>query len=392
MIVLESKLKGKQGQYLAIDNAIRTALFIRNKVVRFWMDNQGVARKELMQHSTWLRSEFEWCKKLNSMACQASVDRAWFAISRFYSNCKAKLSGNIGYPKFKKRGYSVEYKISGWKLSEDRKRLSLTDGFDIGTLRLIGTRDLNFYQLSQIKRVRIVRRADGYYAQFCIDSARVENPHPTGKETGIDVGLECFYTDSEGNTVENPRYLRKCEKSLKRSQKRVSKKFKRGEKASRNYVKAKNRLARKHLKVSRQRKDFAVKTARALIQSSDLVVYENLQVKNLVKNHKLAKSINDASWSLFIQWVEYLGKVYGVVVRSVNPAYTSQDCSNCGNRVKKTLSTRTHICQCGYVLNRDHNAAINILRKSTVGHTESKAWGQNDLCRVSESLLDKLAV
>ncbi len=126
------------------------------------------------------------------------------------------------------------------------------------------------------------------------------------------------------------------------------------------------------------------------MKSSDFVAYENLQVKNMVKNHKLAKSISDAAWSQFAQWLEYFGKVYGKTVIAVAPQYTSQECSNCGNLVKKTLSTRTHICGCGAILDRDHNAGKNILTKglkqagislnlNTVGHTEINAWGQNDL-------------
>ena len=170
--------------------------------------------------------------------------------------------------------------------------------------------------------------------------------------------------------------MRKSEKSLKRLQKKVSRK----KKGSNNRKKAINRLGRKHLQVSRQRKDFAVKTALCVVKSNDLVAFEKLQVKNMVKNSKLAKSISDAGWSLFTQWLEYFGKVYGRVVVPVAPQYTSQNCSNCGETVKKSLSVRTHVCKCGCVLDRDHNAAINILIKalrqagydvSTVGRTET---------------------
>jgi len=120
------------------------------------------------------------------------------------------------------------------------------------------------------------------------------------------------------------------------------------------------------------------------------VAFEKLQVKNMVKNSKLAKSISDAGWSLFTQWLEYFGKVYGRVVVPVAPQYTSQNCSSCGEIVKKSLSVRTHICQCGCILDRDHNAAINILAKalkqtgydlSTVGRTgTSNACGEMTLC------------
>ncbi len=369
MLVLEAKLKGKTGQYSLIDEAIRTALFVRNKALRYWMDNRGTGKYDISALCAVLAKEFEFAKKLNSQARQSSAERAWSAISRFFDNCKKKISGKKGYPKFKKRGHSVEYKQTGWKLSENRKYLTLTDGFKIGRIKLVGSRDLNFYQIEQIKRVRLVRRADGYYAQFCVDVDRREELEPTQTTIGLDVGLNHFYTDSKGEVVENPRFLRKSEHQLKKLQRKVSKR----KKGSANRRKAIKRLARKHLQVSRQRKDFAVKTARCVVRSNDLIAYEDLQVRNMVKNHKLAKSISDASWSMFRDWVEYFGKVFGKVTIAVPPQYTSQNCSTCGKIIKKSLSERTHQCShCGTVLDRDHNAALNILAigLNRVGHTQ----------------------
>jgi putative transposase len=384
MIVLEFKLKGKPQQYRVIDEMIRTAQFVRNKALRYWIDNQGVKLSDLYKQCAIMAKEFEWAGKLNSMARQASAERAIFAIQRFFSNCKAKKPGKKGYPQFKKHTHSVEYKTSGWAISTDKRCLTFTDGFAAGTFRLLGSRDLHFYAPTEIKRVRVIRRADGYYAQFCINVERTEEVVPTGKAIGIDVGLNHFYTDSSGETMTNPRHLRKSEKALKRLQKRVSRK----NKGSSNRKKAINKLGRKHLKVSRQRKDFAIKTALYVVKSSDFVAYENLQVSNMVKNHKLAKSISDVAWSQFAQWLQYFGKVYGKTVVAVAPGYTSQDCSSCGNRVQKSLSIRTHICSCGAVLDRDHNAALNILALglrqtgitlNTAGHAEINAWGQTDL-------------
>ncbi|MBU7587077.1 MAG: transposase [Nostoc sp. TH1S01] len=393
MLVYEFKLKGKQQQFSLIDEAIRTALFIRNSCIRYWMDNLKVGKYDLSAYCKELSANFEWANKLNSMARQASADRAWAAISRFYSNCKKKIPGKKGFPNFKKRGHSVEYKTTGWKLSEDRKYLTLTDGFEIGRLKLVGTYDLHFYQIKDIKRVRLVKHADGYYAQFCIAVDREIKVEPSKKVIGLDVGLNHFYTDSNGEKVENPRFLRKSQKALKRLQKRVSKKFRKANPQSNNYKKARNKLARKHLKVSRQRKDFAVKLARCVIHSSDVVVYEDLQVRNMIKNHKLAKSISDASWYQFRCWLEYFGKVYGKITIAVPPHWTSQNCSNCGETVVKTLSTRTHECPyCGTVLDRDENAALNILARglSTAGHVGTNAWGENDLCLALVTDSDKL--
>jgi len=387
MIVFEAKLKGTDGQYAILHQVLRTARFVRNSCLRYWMDNPGKDKYDLNNYCTVLAKEYPWAKKLNSMARQASAERAWSAISRFYENCKAKKPGKKGFPKFRKERThgSVEYKTCGWKLSEDRREITFTDGFKAGTFKMWGTRDLHYYQLDQIKRVRIVRRADGYYVQFCLSQDRIEKREPTGKTVGLDVGLTHFYTDSNGQSVENPRHLRKSEKALKRLQRKLS----HTEKGSKNRAKARNRLTRRHLKVSRQRKDFAVKLARCVVQSNDLVAYEDLQVRNMVKNTKLSKSISDVAWSNFRNWLEYFGKVFGVVTVAVPPHYTSQNCSNCGKTVKKSLSERTHRCpHCGHVQDRDWNAAINILEKAlrTVGHTGTQhASGENDLCAGEET-------
>ncbi|NEQ11989.1 MAG: transposase, partial [Moorea sp. SIO4E2] len=156
-------------------------------------------------------------------------------------------------------------------------------------------------------------------------------------------------------------------------------KVSRKKKGSANRKKAINRLGRTHLKISRQREEHAKRLARCVIRSNDLVAYEDLRVKNLVKNHCLAKSINDAGWYQFREWLEYFGQKFSRVTVAVHPAYTSQNCSDCGEVVKKSLSTRTHICKCGCQLDRDHNAARNILTRAlgTVGHTGTllNAWG-----------------
>lgn len=367
MIVLEFKAYGKASQFNAVDEALRTVQFIRNKALRFWMDGLGKSQYDLNKYCAVLAKEFPFVNELNSMARQASSERAWSAIARFYDNCKKGKPGKKGFPSFQKDNRSVEYKSTGWKLAQNRKSIIFTDKKGIGRLKLKGTRHLHFYQTEQIKRVRLVKRADGYYVQFCVSIDRVETIEPSGKTIGLDVGLNSFYTDSNGEAVENPRFLRKSEKVLKRSQRRVSRKIK----GSNNLSKARQVLRKCHLKISRQRKDHAVKLARCVVQSNDLVAYEDLRIQNMVKNHCLAKSINDASWYQFRCWVEYFGKVFQKVTVAVNPAYTSQDCSSCGTTVKKSLSTRTHLCRCGCVLDRDTNAAKNILASGlgTVGHT-----------------------
>jgi putative transposase len=390
MIIFEFKTYGKPQQFQSIDEAIRTVQFVRNKCLRLWIDGGAKNCFDLNKHCAVLSKHFPFAGKLNSQARQAAAERAWAAIARFFDNCKKKILGKKGFPSFQKDNRSVEYKTSGWKLADDRKSITFMDGMGIGRLKMKGTRDLNFYQPEQIKRVRLVKRADGYYVQFCIAVDREETLHPTGRTIGLDVGLESFYTDSNGVKIENPRFYRTGEKKLKRKHRQVSKKVK----GSSNRRKARVCLGKTYLKASRQRKDHAIKLARCVITSNDVVVYEDLRIKNLVRNHCLAKSIADAGWFQFRVWLEYFGKVFGRITIAVNPAYTSQKCSSCGIVVKKSLSTRTHICQCGCQLDRDHNAGINILNLGlgTVGHTgtfglePSNASGESTSTLVGESL------
>ena len=167
--------------------------------------------------------------------------------------------------------------------------------------------------------------------------------------------------------------LSKAEAKLKRLHRRLSRKQKR----SKNRKKASKRLARGYLRVSRQRKDFAAKAASALVKSSDFLAYEDLKIASLVKNHRLAKSISDARWGLFLSWVRYYGALHGIPIIAVSPGYTTQDCSGCGFRVRKTLSMRTHICpRCGLVLDRDWNAALNILLAALEGVAAHCTAGQ----------------
>jgi putative transposase len=373
MLIYEYKLDGNKAQYAPIDEAIRVVQFIRNKCLRLWMDGRRINKNDLQCYCAVLAKEYSFANCLNSQARQTSADRAWAAISRFYENCRNHKPGKKGYPKFQHNNRSVEYKQTGWKIDPDGRHVTFIDGCGIGRFRLVGNpnQHIETFPVKQIKRVRIVRRADGYYAQFSVATGRCCEHVETGSVVGIDMGLKTFYTDSDGNTIENPRHYRNAEAKLKRLHRRVSRK----QKKSQNRKKARQRLAKASLKVQRQREDFARKTANALVSSHDLIAYEHLQIRNLVKNQKLAKSIHDAAWGQFLSWVKSYGIMHDVPIIAVAPQYTSQDCSGCGERVKKTLSTRTHVCpSCGLVLDRDENAAVNILAKAldgTLGHRET---------------------
>ena len=371
MLILEYKVHPNKDQQNKINEAIRTVQFIRNKCLRLWMDKWGVKAFEMNGYCAELAKEFPFAARLNSMARQAAAERSWFAVANFYDNCQKKKPGKKGYPKFQKDNRSVEYKTSGWRLEPDGKHLTFTDGHNIGTLKLLGTRkrSVKTFPLVQIKRVRLLIRADGYYVQFAVKVERNVEHISTGHTLGIDVGLKSFYTDSQGQTVANPRFYRKAEQELKRLHRRVSRK----KKGSKNRKKAIKRLARGYQKVSRRRKDFAMKQASALVSSNDLIAYEDLKIRHMVRSRHFAKSIHDASWGLFLSWVRYYGQVHGIPVVAVPPAFTSQDCSGCGFRVKKSLSIRTHLCpNCGLILDRDHNSAISIRDEGI------RTWGRRE--------------
>jgi putative transposase len=376
VLIYEYKVALNSAQSAAIDEAIRIVQFIRNKCVRKWMDEHA-SKHDLQGYCAVLAKEYSFASSLNSQARQASADRAWFAIARFYDNCKSHKPGKKGYPQFQHDNRSVEYKQTGWKLEPDGKHIIFIDGCGIGRLRLVGNKKqkVETFPTKHIKRVRLLRRADGYYVQFAVKTDRIIDHVPSGKAIGIDVGLTSFLTDSEGKTVENPRHYRKAEQKLKRLHRQLSRK----KKGSANRKKARTALAKGYLKVHRQREDFARKQANALVSSHDLIAYEHLQIRTMVRNRHLAKSIHDAGWGIFARWLAYYGVLHAIPIVAVPPHYTTQDCSTCGTRVKKTLSVRTHMCPgCGVVLDRDHNAAKNILQEAlssirggTVGHTET---------------------
>ncbi len=342
-ITLEFKLKASKEQKAAMDQGIRTTRFYRNKGIAFWensyKEGSSVNKTKLYtiaNKDVFVGEEYSWKPtNLNSSARQAAVERAWISINSFYRRCR-QGARKKGYPKFLKHSRSIEYKTSGWKLSEDRRSITFTDKLNIGTLELQGTYDLTHHYIPNIKRVRIVRRADGYYVQFVIAGVcRVLPRKQTHQITAIDVGLENFYTTDKGETVKCPKFLRQQEKKIKRLHRWLSRKTK----ASKNYQKAKKQLSLAYLKVSRQRKNFATKLARALATSNDVVVYEDLNIAKMVENSRLAKSIYDANWGTFLQWLQYYDDISTFEALAEKAAYSSQDCAYCGRRERRNLAS-----------------------------------------------------
>lgn len=292
-------------------------------------------------------------KEIGSQVLQDVIQRVDRAFQAFFR--RVKQGQKPGYPRFKSRSRydSMTFKQSGWKL--EGRRLTLQG---IGTAKLFLSRPIE----GRIKTVTLRRdRCGDWWVTFSCDDVPKRPLPETGKAVGIDLGLEKFLATSDGEFVENPRHLRRAEAALKRAQRRVSKR-KRGSKRRQKMVRI---LARRHRKVQRARRDFHFKTARKLVQQYDLIAVEDLNVRRLSRG-RLAKSVNDAGFSQFIAILTFKAAEAGKRVVAVDPSGTSQVCSGCGcePRERKTLSVRTHRCsECGLVIDRDTNAAINILHR-----------------------------
>jgi putative transposase len=288
---------------------------------------------------------------IHSQVLQDTLRKLSKAFDAFFR--RLKTSEKAGFPRFKgqDRYHSFTYPQSGFKLLGNKLTLS-----KIGSVRLRLSRPIE----GKIKTCSIKRQVDGWFVIFTVEENQMRYFPKTGVSCGIDVGLENFATLSTGEVKENPRFFRQAEKALKMQQRKVSKKRLRGA----NRRKAVRLLGKKHLKIANQRKDFFHKTSLRLIRVFDEIAVEDLNIKGLVKNHHLAKAISDASWGTFLSVLENKAANAGRRVWKVAAAFTSQDCSQCGNRVKKSLAVREHRCiGCGYVAHRDHNAALNIAAK-----------------------------
>jgi len=290
-------------------------------------------------------------KKVHSQVLQNISKRIKDGYTNFFARRKAGLKA--GLPRFKKYGRykSITYPQFGFKVEGNRLILS-----KIGDIRIRQHRELR----GHVKTLTVKRMPSGkWYAFF---SCIVE-PQPKDKpfeDVGIDVGLNSYAVLSDGTRIENPRYYRKSEKRLTHLQRELSRK----DRGSRNWVKAKTRVARLHEKTVNRRTEFLHKASRRIADAYETVYVENLNIRNMVRNHCLAKSISDAGWGNFIEMIAYKEEESGGQIIQVNPRNTTQNCSQCGNKVEKSLSERIHECPiCGLVMDRDKNAALNILAR-----------------------------
>jgi putative transposase len=287
---------------------------------------------------------------------QMLADRLSKSLKRFLVAKELGIS-SVGFPRFKQpnRWHSIQLRQYGKDayLHEDKKHLIVPK--KIGkSLKIKLHRPME----GTPKTIHLVLRADGHWYALIVCETEANTHHRESvcehPDVGIDVGLKSFLTDSEGHVVENPRYYRSSQKTLRRKQRQLC----RRKKGSHRRRKAARSTAQTHLKIARQRRDFHFKTAKQYTEQYQMIAVEKLQILNMTQNHSLAKSIMDASWGAFLDILEDKAARAGHQVIRVNPRFTSQKCHRCGEIVQKSLSVRTHLCPfCGYVADRDVNAA-----------------------------------
>lgn len=320
-----------------------------------------LSRYDTSNFLTEWKKENSFLENAYSQCLQDVTMRVDLAFRAFFRRIKA--GETPGYPRFHgfDRYDSFTFPQSGFNLLENKLKIS-----KIGAVKIVKHRDIE----GTIKTLTIRRKNDKWYA--CFSCEIKPKPLPvTDKVVGIDVGLASFATFSTGEKIDNPRFFKIDEKKLAKAQRRLNK----AKKGTPDRKKQRKKVSRIHEKIANRRANFAHKLSRKIVNEYQVIALEKLNIKNMMSNqtkvfgHKLNQSIGDVAWNQFMQFTTYKAAEAGRQVIFVNPRNTSKMCSRCGQLVEKTLADRVHSCSCGLVLDRDENAAINILSAglSTLG-------------------------
>ena len=312
------------------------------------------------------RADNPYYARLNFTSAQATMRRLDKAFQNFFR--RVKTGEKPGYPRFKGRNRfnSMDFASygNGCKINNERLYLQF-----IGNIRVKWHRPLE----GTVKSLVIRREADQWYVAFRCLLPDVDKQPVNYHAVGIDVGLNSFYTTSDSDFKDNPRFLKESLSNLRIANRSVARKT---NKKSNTRRKAVKQLQKIHRKVRNQRKDFHHKAARELVDTYGFIAAESLNIKGMIKNRRLSRSIQDAGWSQFLSILSSKVESTGGEYVEVAPHYTSQACSACGVNVKKSLSVRTHRCSsCSLVLDRDINAARNILLSGLGQSRGSLTWG-----------------
>ena len=317
------------------------------------------------EQSAWFkvsRKTNQYFAKLNFGSAQQTLRKLEKTYKKFFTDLKAgRKNGGPrfkGHDRFNSFSYSLAGNGGGCKIVNGKLRLQ-----NIGTIRVRRHRELPD---GKIKDCTILREGNNWFACFSIE---IEKPEPTASNeaVGIDVGLKEFVTTSDGESLGDSRVLESQLKELRRRSRKLS----RAKRGSATRKKTKKRVTTLHAKVRNSRRDMHHKVARYLVDRYGNIAAESLSVKGMIKNRRLSRRISDAGWYSFITILSSKAEEAGCTLILVNPKNTSQECSGCGEIVRKSLAVRTHRCSCGLVLDRDVNAAVNILGRAAPGFVNS---------------------
>lgn len=362
------QLKPTHKQYSLFNNFAGSTRFVYNwalalSIQKYEQEKKRLSYADLCRELTLLKNVADkfWLKEIHSQALQQALKDLMLAYQHFFRRLKNKE--NPGFPRFKKKGKRDSFRYPQGIRAQDGKVFLP----NIGWVAYHDSRPLD----GTIKQATIKREGKHWFITFsCTVGIEIQNKLiDSSNMIGIDVGLTRFATLSNGQEIENPRWLRKAEKKLSWEQRELSRKVK----GSKNRKKQIVKVEQCHINIKNSRKDFQHKTTTILVKNHDVIAVENLNIKGMVRNHNLAKSISDASWNSFISMLKYKAALQGKKIVAIDRYEAStKKCSSCGQKQDISLSTRVYKCSCGLEMDRDLNASINI---RAAGHAVLNACG-----------------